>query len=68
MGSSESALPPRACSLSVDLYLQLREREATACPHTAVVFDGGAADDGSELVDWAGSYGSSFGETGIATS
>lgn len=48
------------------VYLQFCEREASTCSHTAVVFDGRTANDRSELVDWAGGYCSSFGETGIA--
>lgn len=36
-------------------YLELSEREATTSTHAAVVLDGGAADDGPQLVDGAGS-------------
>lgn len=34
-------------------HLQLSERETTSSANTAVVLDGWASDNGSELVDWA---------------
>ena len=41
-------------------YLQLRERESTACSHSAIIFDSGAANDGLELVNWTRGYCCSF--------
>ena len=49
------------------MYLELGEREASSRPYAAIVFNGGAADYGSEFVDWARCYCSSFGKTGVST-
>ena len=46
-------------------YLQLSQGETTAGTDTAVVLDGRASHNGSELVDGAGSDGGSLGLTGI---
>ena len=47
-------------------YLQLGKREPLSGTDAAVVFERGAADDGAELVDGAGSYGCRLGDPGIA--
>ena len=46
--------------------LQLGQGEATAGADAAVVFDRGAADDGSELVNGAGSDSGGLGHASIA--
>ncbi len=52
----------------VVMYLELDKREATSSSYAAVIFDGGAAHDGLQLVNRAGSNGCSFRDTGISTS
>lgn len=47
-------------------YLELSQAEATASTNTAVVLDGGAADDGSQFVGWARGNGSSLCLAGIS--
>ncbi len=49
------------------LYLKLDKGEATSSSHATVVFDGGAAHDGLQLVDRARSDSCGFCDTGIAT-
>lgn len=44
-------------------YLQLSQGETTASTNTAVVLDGGAAHNGTQLVDGTGSDGSGLGDT-----
>lgn len=50
----------------VPTYLQLSQGETTTGTDTAVVLDGRASHNGSELVDGAGSDGGSLGLTGIS--
>lgn len=45
------------------IYLQLSQGETTASTNTAVVLDGGAAHNGTQLVDGTGSDGSGLGDT-----
>jgi hypothetical protein len=56
------------CDFGLHSYLQLGDGETTSSSNTAVVLDGWAADDWSQLVDWARSDSSSLGKTGIAAS
>jgi hypothetical protein len=49
------------------IYLQLGEGETTAGTDTAVVLDGRAPDNGTQLVDGARSNGSGLGDTGLTT-
>ena len=58
------------CSLSkfsgiswLAIYLQLSQGETTAGTDTAVVLDGGASHNGTQLVDGTGSDGSGLSET-----
>lgn len=53
--------------LNGDIYLQLSQSETTSSTNTAVVLDGRASDDGSQLVDGSGSDGSSLSTTQRAT-
>ena len=46
-------------------YLEFSKGKSTASAHTTIVFYGGAADDGSQLVDWTRSDGSGFMDTSI---
>ena len=48
-------------------YLEFGEGEPSAGAYAAVVFDTGTADDGSELVDWAGCNGYGFGMASVST-
>jgi len=52
----------------VSVYLQFSQREASTGADATVVFDGGASNDGAELVYWAGCDGRGLGETGLTTS
>lgn len=54
--------------MEIVLYLELGKREATSSSYATVVFDGGAAHDGLQLVNGAGSDGCGFRDAGIATS
>lgn len=47
------------------MYLQLSQCETTAGTNAAVVLDGSASHDRSELVDGAGSQGSGLGLAGV---
>lgn len=47
-------------SKPLQTYLQFGERESTSGTDTTIVFECGTADDRSELVDRARSYGGSF--------
>lgn len=47
--------------------LQLLEGETAASPRAAVVFDGRASHNRTELVDWARSNSSGLGQTGLTT-
>jgi hypothetical protein len=49
------------------IYLELSEGETTAGTDTAVVLDGGASHNGTQLVDGAGSNLGSLGETVLTT-
>lgn len=49
------------------IYLQLSEGETTASTNTAVVLDGRAPDNGTQLVDGARSNGGGLGDTGLTT-
>lgn len=49
------------------IYLQLSEGETTAGTDTAVVLDGRAPDNGTQLVDGARSNGSGLGDTGLTS-
>jgi hypothetical protein len=49
-------------------YLQFGEGETTSSSNTAVVLDGRASDDGSQLVDWSWRDGCSLCDTGVTTS
>ena len=64
--SNEKSMRARGKLASGSKYLQLGEGEASSGANTAVVFDGGAADDGSEFVDGTGGHGCGFGDAGIA--
>ena len=44
---------PRAMRLLEDKYLEFGDGEPAASTYAAVVFDTWAADDRSELIDWA---------------
>lgn len=48
-------------------YLQLGEGETTTGTNTAVVLDGGAANDGTQLVDGAGGNSGRLSDTGLTT-
>lgn len=50
-----------------DTHLQLSQGETTAGTDTAVVLDGGAADNGAQLVDGARSDGGGLSSAGVAT-
>ena len=47
-------------------YLQLLQSETPTGTDTAVILDGWASDNWPQLVDWAGSNGSSLGDPGIS--
>lgn len=49
------------------IYLQLSEGETTASTNTAVVLDGRAPDNGTQLVDGARSNGGGLSDTGLTT-
>lgn len=49
------------------IYLELSQGETTAGTDTAVVLDGGASHNGTQLVDRTGSNGSSLGDTVLTT-
>lgn len=49
-----------------NLYLQLGQGEATASTNPAVVLDGGAPHNGTQLVNRARSDGSGLRETGVS--
>jgi hypothetical protein len=46
------------------VYLQFQKRETSTGSNAAVVFDCRTSNDRSELVNWARSNGSGFGDTG----
>lgn len=48
-------------------YFEFGKRKTSSGANSAVVFDGGAADNGAQLVDRTRSYGCRFGKAGIAT-
>jgi hypothetical protein len=60
------AVPLDRILLGKSTYLQLSQGETTAGTDTAVVLDGRASDNGSELVDGTGSDGGSLGLAGIS--
>lgn len=49
------------------MYLQLGEGETTAGTDTAVVLDGGAPDNGTQLVHGAGGNSGRLSDTGLTT-
>ena len=49
------------------IYLELSQGETTAGTDTAVVLDGRASHNGTQLVDRTGSNGSSLGDTVLTT-
>lgn len=60
--------PLRALSvISSRIYLELSQGETTAGTDTAVVLDGRASHNGTQLVNRAGSNGSSLSETVLTT-
>lgn len=65
VSSLEASNVPFAAKRSI--YLQLSEGETTASTNTAVVLDGRAPDNGTQLVDGARSNGGGLGDTGLTT-
>jgi hypothetical protein len=51
----------------VPIYLELSEGETTTGTDTAVVLDGGAPDNGTQLVNRTGSNGSRLSDAGLTT-
>lgn len=51
----------------MSIYLQLGESETTAGTDTAVVLDGRAPHNGTQLVDRTRSNGGGLGDTGLTT-
>lgn len=64
---SNSVSTDRRFQLPGRIYLQLSEGETTASTNTAVVLDGRAPDNGTQLVDGARSNGGGLGDTGLTT-